>query len=359
MTEHFANQASDFLKTPLGPSDTTATIKSTAKMPATPFRARCGTEIMLVDSLASGTTYNVTRALEGTSAIAHPVNAVFQHVLTAAALVSGFISDAQAAKLASTYEPCHYAATQLVVTADLTSATLNGKLDLAGNTPTASDRALLPIAGTSALLGIYVYSGTAWVLDPNFTVRLNARVNVGLLTYVQTAATGSGTVVFVVEPINLDGTTNKTINARGHAIIDFNNKMGVNVSCTTTTPTQLLTSIFGVESAAGEMTANHTYVCTIGIRITLWETATPTVAGNIDIVIDAVVVTDGSNLPTVAFNTTPAPDASRLPSALSTAAATCTALAAGLGYSVSLTQSSGVTCTAIARTWINRMVEVA
>ena len=165
--------------------------------------------------------------------------------------------------------------------------------------------------------------------------------------------------MFVVEPINSDGTTNKTINANGHAIIDFNNTMGVNVSCTTTTLTQLLTSIFSVESAAGDMAANHTYVCTIGIRITLWKTATPTVAGNIDIVIDAVVVTDGSNLPAVTFNTTPAPDASRLPSALSTAVATCTALAAGLGYSVSLTQSSGVTCTAIARTWINRMVQVA
>ena len=71
----------------------------------------------------------------------------------------------------------------------------------------------------------------------------------GAPTYRQTAATGAGTAVFVVEPINLDGTTNKTINANGHAIIDFSNKMGVNVSCTTTTPTQLLTSIFDVESA--------------------------------------------------------------------------------------------------------------
>ncbi len=231
----------------------------------------------------------------------------------------------------------------------------------------AGTRLFCQTAGGSCVAGIYVAtSATAATLSNTGadSVRQGAKIKVtglssGPVEYWQTAATGSGTAVFAVEPINLDGTTNETINASGHAIIDFNNKMGANVSCTTTTPTQLMTSIFGVESAAGEMTASHTYVCTIGIRITLWETATPTVAGNIDLVIDAVVVTDGSNLPTVTFNTTPAPDASRLPSALSTAVATCTALAAGLGYSVSLTQSSGVTCTAIARTWINRMVEVA
>jgi hypothetical protein len=181
----------------------------------------------------------------------------------------------------------------------------------------------------------------------------------GPVEYWQTAATGAGTAAFVAEPINPDGTTNKTINANGNAIIDFNNKMGSNVSCTTTTLTQLLTSIFGVETASGDMAANHTYVCTIGMRVTLWKTATPTVAGSVDLVIDAVVVTDGVNAPTVTFNTSPAPDASRLPSALSTAVVTCTALATGLGYSVSVTQSSGVTCTAIARTWINRMVQVA
>jgi hypothetical protein len=86
MTEHFANQASDFLKNACGPSDTTITLKSTAKMPLPTFRVRVGTEIMMALSLASGTTYNVTRAIEGTSAIAHPANALVQQVLTSGAL---------------------------------------------------------------------------------------------------------------------------------------------------------------------------------------------------------------------------------------------------------------------------------
>lgn len=101
----------------------------------------------------------------------------------------------------STTAVCRYVATSLVVTADLSSATLNGKLDLAGNTTQIADRALFPLAGTSALLGIYVWSGSAWAIDPANEAPFHegAKVDVirgtsGATQWRQTAA--SGTPVF-------------------------------------------------------------------------------------------------------------------------------------------------------------------
>lgn len=114
--------------------------------------------------------------------------------------------------LVGKYQDCHYAATQLVLTSDLTSATLNGKLDVAGNTPASQERALLPVVGTSALLGCFIYNGTAWALDPQFTVTEGATVNVirgtsGATQWRQTAATGAGTAVFVLGPASAQSVT--------------------------------------------------------------------------------------------------------------------------------------------------------
>ena len=98
------------------------------------------------------------------------------------------------------YPNCKYVATQVIVAADLISSTGNGKIDLAGNTTATGDRALFPIAGTSALIGIYVWSGSAWAADPAFTVIEGARVDVirgtsGASQWRQTAASGSAVFV--------------------------------------------------------------------------------------------------------------------------------------------------------------------
>jgi lysophospholipase L1-like esterase len=91
------------------------------------------------------------------------------------------------------YPDCKYLATNSVTSLD--SVTIDTSPTLA-----AGDRALFPIAGTYC--GIYVYSGTAWVVDPNFVIIQGGKVKVtntstGPVEYWQTAATGSGTAVFV------------------------------------------------------------------------------------------------------------------------------------------------------------------
>ena len=93
------------------------------------------------------------------------------------------------------YENCQY-----VATAAISSLSDSTDFDLAGNTLAVNDRALFPYAGT--YVGIFAWSGTAWVVDPAFVVREGATVDVirgtsGATQWRQTAATGSGTAIFL------------------------------------------------------------------------------------------------------------------------------------------------------------------
>lgn len=86
MAEQFSNNASSTLNGAIDNDDTSLVVTSASSFPTTGnFRIRIDDEIMLVTAV-SGTTFTVTRAVEGTSAASHSNGADVRHVLTAAAL---------------------------------------------------------------------------------------------------------------------------------------------------------------------------------------------------------------------------------------------------------------------------------
>lgn len=214
--------------------------------------------------------------------------------------------------------------------------------------------------------------------DGSITVNAND-IQVGIISDTQHGTRGGGTTHAVATtsvagfqsgadkarfdtvPINLQALTGN-LNGAGNAIVNFDNgHSSVDVDLNATGhSTVLLTSIFASMTDRGLMTASHTYLATIGFRVDIYETSTPTIAGSIDCVIDAVIVTDGSNAPTVTFNGSPNPDFSRLQGAAAVLyvaglAVTCASAGAGAGFTISATQPTGIACHAGTEYWVNKL----
>lgn len=86
MTEQFANNASTTLNGSITSSATSLVVTSAADMPPVPqFRLRIDDEFILVTALA-GTTFTVTRGVEGSVAASHANGAAVDHVVTADAI---------------------------------------------------------------------------------------------------------------------------------------------------------------------------------------------------------------------------------------------------------------------------------
>ena len=85
-TERFSTQASTALATLVGAGDLTISVQSTTHFPTSPeFRIRIGQELMLVTGV-SGTTWTVTRGIEGTTSASHAPGSTVVAVLTGGAL---------------------------------------------------------------------------------------------------------------------------------------------------------------------------------------------------------------------------------------------------------------------------------
>jgi YVTN family beta-propeller protein len=85
-TERFSNQASTTLASSVGSGDLSISVQGTAHFPTQPeFRIRIGHELLLVTGV-SGTTWTVTRGIEGTTADHHAAGSAVVAVLTAGAL---------------------------------------------------------------------------------------------------------------------------------------------------------------------------------------------------------------------------------------------------------------------------------
>jgi hypothetical protein len=86
--ELFANQATSSLSVTMAGGDTSLVVVSSATFPTTAqFRILVDSELMLVTAVA-GTTFTVTRAIEGTIAAAHTAGADVTHIVTAGALAT-------------------------------------------------------------------------------------------------------------------------------------------------------------------------------------------------------------------------------------------------------------------------------
>lgn len=71
MAENFANNYVVKLAADMTDTDTSMTVDSTAGAPSPNFRVLVDEELMLVTAAPSGTTFTVTRGIEGTTAVAH------------------------------------------------------------------------------------------------------------------------------------------------------------------------------------------------------------------------------------------------------------------------------------------------
>lgn len=86
MPEQYANNSASTLSAGINNSVTSLAVASASTFPTLPsFRIRIDDEAMLVTAVA-GTTYTVTRGIEGTAAASHSSGAIVRHVITAGAL---------------------------------------------------------------------------------------------------------------------------------------------------------------------------------------------------------------------------------------------------------------------------------
>lgn len=84
--EKFANFARTTLTNSIDADDTELVVEYATNFPTSgDFRLRCGNELMLVTAVA-GTTFTVTRGVEGTTAAAHDAGTGAAHVMTAGSL---------------------------------------------------------------------------------------------------------------------------------------------------------------------------------------------------------------------------------------------------------------------------------
>jgi hypothetical protein len=90
--ERFTNDSSSTLNGAINNSVTSLDVTSAATFPSSPqFRIKIDTELLLVTGVA-GTTFTVTRGVEGTTAASHSNGATVIHILTSGA-VSRFKTD--------------------------------------------------------------------------------------------------------------------------------------------------------------------------------------------------------------------------------------------------------------------------
>jgi hypothetical protein len=86
VAEHLSNRASALLNATIDGSQTSFVVTGTTGFPSPNFRVRVDNELMLVTGVA-GTTFTVTRGIEGTVAIAHAAGIPVTVVLTAGGLI--------------------------------------------------------------------------------------------------------------------------------------------------------------------------------------------------------------------------------------------------------------------------------
>ena len=120
--------------------------------------------------------------------------------------------------------------------------------------------------------------------------------------------------------------------------------------------TDASTSILAQSLLSYGLGVSKTYSCTLGFRCIIWETATKANSGSMDSELDLYVTTDGSGNVTVALQTTPTVNKSRLGSVLNPAS--MTVAPSSNGFTISATRPAGVACTARAKWWINSFEDI-
>lgn len=88
MAENFANEYQTTLNGAIDSSQTSIVVTSDTGSPAAPFRMRVDSEYLLITG-KSGTTFTVTRGVEGSTAASHSDGATITHILTAIGLTAG------------------------------------------------------------------------------------------------------------------------------------------------------------------------------------------------------------------------------------------------------------------------------
>jgi len=170
--------------------------------------------------------------------------------------------------------------------------------------------------------------------------------------WVDTAPTGAATLALI--PINV-----LLIDGKATSLADV-----TPLTASTTVLTVTLDRV-GPLADATHIATNfppgvHTYLCEIGARIAIYETSTPTVAGYIDISVDAVLVTDSfGNVVSITLGV-PAPIPTKVPDNPTIAGSTGT-MAGSMSntFTISATQALGIVSSAGATAYVVNVRQVA
>jgi hypothetical protein len=151
MAENFANLYQTTINDSGGISDTDTSVTVTTATGAPPanFRLKCEDELMLVTAVV-GSTFTITRGIEGTTAASHADGATVTHVLTAASVV-------QAAR-----ENAISLEGSLVQSALSANNNTSPKTITLGSTPTVGNFLYLITGGTTNALITPTQTNVAW-----------------------------------------------------------------------------------------------------------------------------------------------------------------------------------------------------
>jgi hypothetical protein len=107
MSENFANNASTTLNGTINNSTTSVVVTSAAGFPSANFRILIGSELMLVTGV-SGTTFTVTRGIEGTGAASHSSGVQVTQIITAGGLLQYITENAAPAGPTTSYTQSNF-----------------------------------------------------------------------------------------------------------------------------------------------------------------------------------------------------------------------------------------------------------
>lgn len=152
MAENFSNEYESTLSAGIDADDTSLSVASATGAPTANFRIRIDDEYLLVTNVA-GTTFTVTRGIEGSTAVSHSSAAVVTHVLTAGGLTTAIRKDAWVITKSTSQTLTNGGVDDITFdVAEVDSG--ESVIDL------ANDRLVIPTTGNYAMHGIWKWEGT-------------------------------------------------------------------------------------------------------------------------------------------------------------------------------------------------------
>lgn len=332
--ERFANDAATHLDLAAGIGDLSIKVQNVTHFPTQPeFRVRVSDEKMLVTGVV-GTTWTVTRGIEGTIATSHSAGTLVVAVLTAGGLdeMRGEIEaeipqntvQNTDPRLSDSRTPLTHAGTHAPGNTDaIATGTTNVTVCIGNDARLSDDRTASGIRSVTAVVS--VSSATAPTAGQVLT------------------ATSGTAADWETPPPQGNSVTKPKIQPNGATVSDV------------ALPSDSSTAILAVNLQTIGLAVSTIYQTVVTIRAVIYEDAIKEIVGSLDLVSDMTVVVDSAGNVFCGFNATQSPDLSRLVGT-PLQGATITLAASTNGFTVKITRPTGINCHARC-SWITNIFE--